>query len=143
MIRRMKPGDLDRIMEIWLTSNLEAHSIVSPSYWQSNLPAVRDAIAQAEVYLFCHNEEICGFIGLVGNHIAGIFVDSRYRSAGVGRSLLEDAFTRREKLTLEVYVENMRAVSFYRNLGFTVANEGVDPDTGHTELTMNWCRKPA
>ena len=33
MIRKMKPADLDAIMEIWLSSNLDAHSFVGRQYW--------------------------------------------------------------------------------------------------------------
>ena len=42
---------LDRLMEIWLNGNLEAHSIIPGTYWEDNVPAVREQIAQAEIFV--------------------------------------------------------------------------------------------
>lgn len=73
MIRKMKPADLDAIMEIWLSSNLDAHSFVGRQYWQEQLSAVRAAIQDAEVYCYiATNDTIAGFIGLTGDYLAGL-----------------------------------------------------------------------
>lgn len=42
---------LDRLMEIWLNGNLEAHSFIPGTYWEDNVPAVREQIAQAEIFV--------------------------------------------------------------------------------------------
>ena len=48
MIRLAERQDLDRIMEIWLEGNLQAHDFVDPAYWTGCLQEVREAIAQAD-----------------------------------------------------------------------------------------------
>ena len=82
--------------------------------------------------------EISGFIGLLGDYIAGIFVRREARSGGVGRQLLDHVKTSRGQLRLQVYRKNLRAAAFYRREGFRVLEEGVDPETGEAELLMEW-----
>ena len=98
------------------------------------------ALARAEVWVFETEAraEISGFIGLLGDYIAGIFVRRGARSGGVGRQLLDHVKTSRGQLRLHVYRKNLRAAGFYRREGFRVLEEGVDPETGEAELLMEW-----
>ena len=36
MIREFKIKDLERVMEIWLESNIDAHSFIDKKYWEDN-----------------------------------------------------------------------------------------------------------
>ena len=127
MIRRMGKGDLDAVAAIWLDANREAHDFIPAAYWLGHFAEVRTARA-----------EISGFIGLLGDYIAGIFVRREARSGGVGRQLLDHVKTSRGQLRLQVYRKNLRAAAFYRREGFRVLEEGVDPETGEAELLMEW-----
>ena len=49
MIRDFQQKDLEPVMEIWLSSNLQAHAFVAPSYWRGCVPEVREMIPKAEV----------------------------------------------------------------------------------------------
>ena len=51
MIRPFAEVDLDAVMEIWLSSNLQAHPFIVPSYWAEHLEEVKRLIPQAEVYV--------------------------------------------------------------------------------------------
>ena len=63
MIRRANDTDTDRLCEIWLYSNLDAHNFIPEKYWRDNLPLVRESLKEAEIYVF-EDEDISGFIGL-------------------------------------------------------------------------------
>lgn len=117
----------------------------SPRFHPSSLLAGtfcrgQDCAARAEVWVFETEAraEISGFIGLLGDYIAGIFVRREARSGGVGRQLLDHVKTSRGQLRLQVYRKNLRAAAFYRREGFRVLEEGVDPETGEAELLMEW-----
>ena len=139
MIRRMGKGDLDAVAAIWLDANREAH-VSSQQPLAGTFAEVRTALARAEVWVFETEAraEISGFIGLLGDYIAGIFVRREARSGGVGRQLLDHVKTSRGQLRLQVYRKNLRAAAFYRREGFRVLEEGVDPETGEAELLMEW-----
>ena len=60
------------------------------------------------------------------------------RSQGVGRQLIHYVKDRKERLTLQVYEKNKRAVHFYQREGFRVVSRDVDEDTGEAEYVMEW-----
>ena len=135
-IQRMTEGDSDRVMRIWLESNLQAHDFVPEAYWRGQYENVRQMIPAAEVYVCETDRQIAGFIGLAGNYIAGLFVDAAFRLHGVGKRLLDYARCLKPSLTLNVYQKNCRAVRFYQRKGFVVVREGVDHETGEKDYLM-------
>ena len=138
MIRDFQQKDLEPVMEIWLSSNLQAHAFVAPSYWRGCAPEVREMILKAEVLVAEKNGEIQGFAGLIHDYLAGIFVRDGCRSQGVGKRLLDAAKERHPKITLQVYQKNNRAIGFYQREGFSVCGEQTEPDSGEKEFQMVW-----
>ena len=138
MIRKFEAADLERVMEIWIDSNLDAHSFIGADYWQTHFSGAREAIASAEVYVYEFEGAIIAFMGIKNRHIEGIFVDGKFRSNGVGKALLDHAKGLYNKLTLSVYKRNTRAAEFYLREGFTAAREQMDFDTCQTEIFMKW-----
>ena len=116
MIRKADKNDLERIMEIWLETNLLSHYFIPNSYWISNYEEVKIAISQAEVYVYEIEDVICGFIGLIDSYIAGIFVEKMYQSQGIGRLLLKYIKENHSFLSLHVYEKNERALNFYTSI---------------------------
>ena len=41
MIRKLLNGDIDRVADIWLKTNLKAHYFISNQYWKSNYEFLR------------------------------------------------------------------------------------------------------
>lgn len=141
-VRPFRGGDLETVLEIWLSANLQAHDFISEEYWWGSLAAVRQMLPAAEVYV-CEQDGIAGFIGLQEDYIAGIFVRPDRQSGGIGRLLLDFAKEKHASLTLSVYRKNERALEFYLRQGFAVQREGTDESTGERELTMAWSRVTA
>lgn len=138
MIRPFIPSDLDAVMVLWLQTNIEAHPFIPASYWQSNYGAVRLQMPNAAITVYVQHDVVVGFIGLMDDYIAGIFVSATAQSQGIGKALLDHVKSQNTALTLQVYQENARAVRFYKREGFVVANEQVDAHTGALELVMRW-----
>ena len=138
MIRKFQRADTEQVMRIWLKGNTDAHFFIPEEYWESNFEMVREQLVQAEVYVFESKRSIQGFIGIVDGYIAGIFVDDRHRSCGIGRQLLEYAKQTHAALSLGVYEKNKRAVSFYLREGLSILSEQTDENTGEIEYTMGW-----
>ena len=64
MIRKLLNGDIDRVADIWLKTNLKAHYFISNQYWKSNYELVKEMLSQSEVYVFEADKMIQGFVGL-------------------------------------------------------------------------------
>lgn len=139
MIRKLRENDLAAVIEIWLDSNIKAHYFIPKEYWISNYPAVKEMLPQAEVYVYEEEDtqQIIGFIGLTENYIAGIFVQENAQSRGIGKQLLNYVKEIKTTLSLSVYQENMRAISFYQREQFIIQSKNID-DNNEKEFIMSW-----
>ena len=63
-IERLHPADLQAVMQIWLSGNLQAPAFIPKAYWESNLPLVEKQLPQSEVYTAKENDLVRGFSGL-------------------------------------------------------------------------------
>lgn len=138
MIRAFKEQDIDQLMQLWLATNVSAHSFISPEYWQSNYEAVKAMLPSATLCVYEENNAVQGFVGLTGSYIAGIFVAQNVQSKGIGKKLLEHVKATQNTLLLNVYKANARAVDFYLREGFVFMSEAVDESTGQVEYSMKW-----
>ena len=142
MIRQCIDNDIDRVMQIWLNTNIQAHSFISAYYWQSNFDIVKEMLPHAEIYVHEDNctKQMDGFIGLNNNYIEGIFVKETMQSKGIGRQLLNHAKEVKSTLKLSVYQKNEKAIKFYLREKFKIQSENVDDNTGEKEFIMFWNR---
>ena len=138
VIRTMEGRDLDAVLELWLTSNLQVHAFISGDYWTGHREMVRSALAEAEVYVYEEGGRLLGFLGLEETYVAGLFVAAQARSRGIGKALLDYGKGVKPQLSLSVYEKNTGAARFYRREGFRPRSAGVDSATGERELHMTW-----
>ncbi len=138
MIRKLQNVDINKVADIWLKTNLEAHDFIPGQYWTSNYEAVKKMLPQAEVYVYEDNKIIQGFVGVRDEYIEGIFVSDKMKSHGIGKALLDYIKDKKARLQLNVYQKNVRALSFYQREGFTIQSEGLDEFTGEKEYVMEW-----
>lgn len=138
MIRPFKTTDLDTVMHIWLSSNTDAHDYIPETYWISNYDSVKEAIPNADLYIFEENNQIYGFLGVIDGYIAGLFIRKELRSQGIGHKLLSEAKTHYSKLSLNVYSRNTKAIRFYEREGFNAVSISIDDNTGEEEMFMEW-----
>ena len=138
MIRKYVDGDIDVVMQIWLNTNIQAHSFISPDYWQSNFNTVKEMMPLAEIYVYEDDctKQVDGFIGMNDNYIEGIFVKKAAQSKGIGKQLLNHAKEVKPALKLSVYQKNEKAIKFYLREKFSIQSENVDDNTGEREFIM-------
>ena len=141
MIRVLQKVDIERVVDIWLDTNLKAHYFIPGQYWKDNIDLVKEMLPQAEVYVYENDCLIEGFIGLNDEYIEGIFVSDEMQSCGIGKLLLDYIKDKKVSLRLNVYQKNARAISFYQREGFIIQCEDLDEATGEKEYTMLWKQK--
>lgn len=141
MIRELRIVDINKVAEIWLDTNIKTHYFISAQYWKSNFELVKELLLQATVYVYEDKQEIQGFIGLSNEYIEGIFVSAEMQSQGIGKILLNYVKGKRNKLILNVYQKNTRAISFYQREGFEIQYSGLDEATGEKDYVMAWQQK--
>lgn len=117
---------------------MEAHDFVSGDYWCSQYQTVQEQLSAADIYVYEQDNEIQGFLGMMDNYLAGIFVDKKYRSKGIGKGLLDYVKKIYPAFSLNVYQKNQRAVDFYLRENLTIVSTGVDEDTAEADYTVVW-----
>lgn len=140
MIRKFEKNDIDAIMKIWENENIKAHKFIPKEYWKGNYNFVKEALPNAEIYVYIIKEKIVGFVGLNNNYIEGIFVDTNNQCNGIGTSLLNKVKEIKNNLTLSVYKKNTNAINFYKKNDFMITSQNIDKDTNEVEYIMTWNR---
>ncbi|MEJ8734016.1 N-acetyltransferase [Mediterraneibacter sp. ICN-202921] len=138
MIREYRQNDTESIMRIWLEGNREAHAFIPAEYWHSHYAQTKKALTEADLFLYEKEQQICGFAGMTGEYLAGIFVRKDCRCAGIGKKLLDKIKQKYPSVTLHVYQKNRRAQEFYLREGFRIILEEIDEETKEAEYKMNW-----
>ncbi|AFS78889.1 acetyltransferase, GNAT family [Gottschalkia acidurici 9a] len=139
MITKLEIDDLEKVMKIWLETNINAHKFINEEYWNKNYDIVKEMLPQADILVYKSMDKIKGFIGISDNqYIAGLFVAKEYQGKGIGQMLLEEAKSHYSTLSLDVYSKNTKAINFYNKNGFTITKEQTSSDTGEVEYRMVW-----
>ncbi|WP_211227825.1 N-acetyltransferase [Spirochaeta cellobiosiphila] len=141
IIRDFTPNDIPAIVDIWYEVSLDAHKFIAKEYWANNRDIMeKKYIPQSETYIAIHNEQIVGFVSLIDNYLAAIFVRIEYQGKGIGSDLLNHVKAIKKQLSLKVYSKNTKSKAFYQSKGFNIIEETVDPDTEENEVLMLWKR---
>lgn len=141
-IREPREEELDRLVDIWLKCSLISHHFINAHYWQEQKEAMRGLyLPLSENYVAEVEEGIVGFVSMMGDYMAALFIEPEYQRRKIGRSLLQYVKQNREAIHLKVYAKNGDAVNFYKQNGFHISGTGRDEATGEEELFMEWRKK--
>ncbi|MFD1630783.1 N-acetyltransferase [Pseudopedobacter beijingensis] len=138
MIRSFENKDLDCIISIWLKASILAHDFVEQNYWIKKSEDMRKIyLPSSHTFVFFDQEKgVIGFISLVKNYIAALFVSPEWQGKGIGKQLMDFAKQRHPILELGVYSKNSDSIIFYKKQGFKVIEKRVDEHTGEEETVM-------
>lgn len=140
MIRLAEEKDYGRMVDIWLDASIKAHHFIPEGYWKDGASEMLGIyLPQSQSWVYeDENGLVQGFVSLMENHIAALFVATSQQGNGLGSRLLRFVKTKSRLLTLNVYAENTSAVDFYRHHGFQVGEELIDEATSAKDLKMSW-----
>lgn len=103
---------------------------------------VKSLLPPSDLFSYVENDTIKGFIGITdGFYIAGLFVDEKYQSQGIGRKLLNYCKKQFSGLELDVFVENQKAIRFYEKNGFSSIGRKINSDFNREVYHMAWTIK--
>jgi putative acetyltransferase len=138
-IRKATSNDFNELTKIWLQASIKAHHFIPASYWESNTTKMQEIyLPMSEVYIAEDTINIYGFIALVEDTVAALFVSPEHQAKGIGKQLISYAQEMRSRLELNVYQENKNSVKFYLASGFRIINEDLDTATNAKEYVMLW-----
>lgn len=142
MIREFRQSDMDSVLEIWLEASIQAHDFIEREFWESKVDAMKTLyIPSCQTYVFEEAGVVKGFLSVVDETLAALFVSPGSQGNGIGRQLIAKAKTLQNHWRLTVYTENKKSVQFYQKQGFDIIKEQTDRHTGHSEWVMEFYSK--
>jgi len=142
MIRSYNDKDSDILVDIWYKASLQAHDFIDSGYWKSQIEEMKEKyIPMSETHVITDQTKIVGFISMVDDYLAALFIDVAHQNNGVGTELLNFEKRHRDMIQLKVYKENLSAVRFYEKNGFIIKKEITDEQTNKQEYLMEWTKK--
>lgn len=141
MIRPATEADMESIVRLWLESSVQAHDFVSRTWWEDRVSDMRELyLPLSDVLIVAIDDasgKLVGFVALIENVLAALFVLPEWQGRGIGTRLLELVRKLRTELCLTVYARNKRAVDFYLKHGFVRTGRRIEAATGQTEWVMS------
>lgn len=140
-IRLKKNTEVNKLVEIWYEGSLIAHHFVDKNYWKSQRTEMKEKyIPISETYVVSNEKDVVGFVSMMDNYLAALFIDVNYQGSGYGKGLLDFIKRQRKNIQLKVYKRNNKAVDFYLKNGFVIKEETLDEQTSEEEFLMEWAK---
>ncbi|WP_439879631.1 GNAT family N-acetyltransferase [Pontibacter sp. MBLB2868] len=90
IVRNVKENELWEVVDLWFETSVRAHNFIAADFWERNRHAMATKyLPNAETYVaFVEKEIIGGFISMVENYLAAVFVRPQMQGMGLGKRLL-------------------------------------------------------
>lgn len=124
-IRRARPEDGERLVQLWERSVRATHHFLAESDIVTLRPLVAQELASEALdwwVLVSAGETLIGFLGFASDAIEALFLDPQHQGKGGGKLLVAHAESLAEgrRLAVDVNEQNEAALGFYGALGFIV-----------------------
>ena len=138
-IRKFTSRDIQPIVELWYHASVIAHPFISPAIWESHRQEMAEKyLPQSETYVALRDQEIVGFISMVDNYMAALFVKTELQGQGIGTMLLDFIKKKQHPIELRVFQKNRKSVGYYKHSGFSIITGELEENTNEPEYLMRW-----
>ena len=122
------PEFIAGLLGIWEASVRASHHFLTEDDIRSLCPQAEEAIRQIETLWVVDDENVrIGFMGIQSGKIEMLFLHPDYFRKGIGRILIQKAFSELGVQYVDVNEQNPSAVKFYERMGFrTFRRDGKD-----------------
>jgi putative acetyltransferase len=138
MIRPYRNADIEAILDIWEQASRVAHHFLADEFLAEERQNIRDKyIPAAQTWVWEDGGGPQGFMSLVGFEVGAIFVRPHQHNRGIGRALMDTAFSLHDYLELDVFEANSIGRRFYDRYGFTRVDRYIHDETGQPMLKLH------
>lgn len=138
-IRPYQDSDLNELLSSWENATKLAHPFLTKSFLDKekhNIPNLY--LPNADTWVHVDDSHVVGFITLMGNEVAALFVDPDYHGRGMGKALMDKARSLHATLEVDVFKNNSIGRHFYEHYGFKLQSEKTHEDTGNQILRLSF-----
>lgn len=130
IIRECREADYSALVDLWERSVRATHAFLS----EDDISEIKSKLASeyfpaVDIHILDVNGIPAGFIGVAGDKIEMLFIDSVCQGKGYGTALLDFAIGKGAKL-VDVNEQNPAALGFYESKGFRTVSRDPTDDAG-------------
>jgi putative acetyltransferase len=138
-IRKYKESDLESVLDSWESATRLAHEFMQDDFIaQERKNVERVYLPNTDTWVAEIDNEVRGFIALMGNEVGAIFLQPNYHGKGIGRALMDKAQELHGNLEVEVFKANSIGRNFYSRYGFKLMEEKLHEPTGQQVLRLKF-----
>jgi putative acetyltransferase len=138
MIRKHLDSDLETILDIWDQSSSLAHPFLDSVFVEKVRHDMRNMyVPDSETWVYEENNSVTGFISMLENEIAGLFVYPNHHSKGIGTQLVNYIREFYDDLEVEVFEQNIIGRAFYDKYGFKLMRSFIHEPSNHKVMRLN------
>lgn len=126
------PALVGKLLEIWESSVRSSHRFLTEADIRTLAPQAKEAIMQIETLWIVMDGPIhAGFMGVQECKIEMLFLHPGHFRKGIGRMLVQKAFSEQDVQYVDVNEQNPSAVQFYEQMGFRTFRRDATDDRGN------------
>jgi len=119
------------ILSVWENSVTATHQFLLKSDFEEYKKILQNFdFKDLDVFCLEDNEEVVGFIGINSEKIEMLFLNPDYIGKGLGRQLIDFAFSNFKIQYVDVNEQNQKATEFYKKIGFETFDRTEKDDLG-------------
>ena len=144
MIRQYEDADLDSVLSSWENASKVAHPFLREEFQaqeRKNIPELY--IPNADTWVVEVDDQVVGFIALIGNEVGAIFLQPVHQGKKIGKLMMDKAKELHGDLEVEVFERNSIGRNFYAQYGFKLIEEKVHEPTGERLLRLKYTANTA
>lgn len=119
-LRKGRPGDVPRALEIWRAAVDATHGFLTPAdRAEIDAMVANDFLPNVDLWLAVDDaDRALGFLVMDGDMIDALFVDPAVHGRGIGTALLDHALTLAPAAIVDASEQASNALPFYESRGF-------------------------
>jgi putative acetyltransferase len=136
-IRQYENSDLEAVLSVWERATRLAHPFMTEEFIaQERINTAEIYLPNTDTWVIGTDDQVIGFIALMGNEVGAIFLQPEYHGRGAGKALMDKAQQIHGDLEVEVFKENSIGREFYSRYGFNQLEEKLHEPTGQQVLRL-------
>lgn len=138
-IRQYEDKDLNEVVSAWDKASEIGHPFFEKAFQAQERKNLAELyLPNADTWVVEIDNQVIGFIALIENEVAGLFLDPEYHDKKIGKLMMDKAQALHGNLEVEVFKKNLIGRNFYDQYGFSLLEEKIHEQTGEQVLRLKF-----
>ena len=126
-------------MSAWNNTQGIAHPFLPEDFQTQEKINIKELyLPNADTWVVEDDNEVVGFIALIGNEVGGLFLQPPHHGKKLGKMMMDKAQELHGDLVVDVFEKNSIGCDFYTQYGFNLIERKFHEETGESILRLKF-----